>query len=149
MNKVKYNPFSSFKPVGLDQFFNEVSGRSISDFFENDFIKIVPSVNIIENEDSYVIEVAAPGLAKDDFSVEIDDQHLVIEGLKKENKKESVESGKTTRREFNYGSFKRRFHLSDDIDKNEIIADYSNGILSINVKKKEESKIVKKTIKIS
>lgn len=149
MNKVKYNPFSSFKPVGLDQFFNEVSGRSISDFFENDFINIVPSVNIIENEDSYVIEVAAPGLAKDDFSVEIDDQHLVIEGLKKENKKESVESGKTTRREFNYGSFKRRFHLSDDIDKNEIIADYSNGILSINVKKKEESKIVKKTIKIS
>ncbi len=149
MNTVKYNPFRSFKPVGLDQFFNEVSGRSISDFFENDFVNITPSVNIIENEDGYVIEVAAPGLAKDDFSIEIDDQHLVIEGIQKESEKEEGKSGKVTRREFNYGSFKRRFHLSDDIDKNEIVADYSNGILSIDVKKKEESKIVKKTIKIA
>ena len=85
------------------------------DFFTRDFLgfdkdlapfKTNPAVNIVEHDDSYAIEVAVPGLSKDDFNVELDDNLLSISFEKKDEKEET---GKYTRREFRYTSFKRSF----------------------------------------
>lgn len=147
MNRVKYNPFSVFKPLGIDQFLNEVSGRSISDLFENNFVNVSPSVNIKEDDEGYTIELAAPGISKEDFIIEIKDKTLVIKSEKKEDKEESM--GKSLRKEFNYETFKRSFHLSDDISHKDVTASFDNGILSVKLLKKEEVKPVHKTVKIT
>ncbi len=146
MNRVKYNPFSVFKPLGIDQFIDEFSGRSISDLFENNFVNVTPSVNIKEDDEGYTIDLAAPGIPKEDFSIEINDKILLI---KTEKKGEEGPSGKSLREEFNYETFKRSFHLSDDISKKKVTASFDNGILSVRLLKKEEVKPVHKTIKVS
>lgn len=147
MNRVKYNPFSVFKPLGIDQFLDEVSGRSISDLFENNFVNVSPSVNIKEDEEGYTIDLAAPGIPKEDFSIEIKDKTLVIKSERKEDK-ENNPLGKSLRKEFNYETFKRAFHLSEDISHKSVTASFENGILSVRLLKKEEVKPVHKTIKI-
>ncbi len=146
MSLVKYNPF---KPFNLDRFFDDLNGRSISDFWGSDFVNIRPSINVIENNDSFDIEVAAPGLEKEDFSIEIDKDRLTISAEKKSATEESDEdNGSFTRREFNYSSFKRSFYLSDEISQDDIAAKYDKGILNIRLAKKEQAKDVKKTISI-
>lgn len=147
MNRVKYNPFSVFKPVGIDQFLDEVSGRSISDLFENNFVNVSPSVNIKEDDEGYTIELAAPGIPKEDFSIEINDKSLIIKTDKKEGEIDTT--GKTLRKEFNYEVFKRSFFLSDDISQESVTASFDNGILSVRLLKKEDAKPVNKTIKVS
>ena len=147
MNRVKYNPFSDFKPVGIDQFLDEVSGRSISDLFENNFVNVSPSVNIKEDDEGYTIELAAPGIPKEDFSIEINDKSLIIKTDKKEGEIDTT--GKTLRKEFNYEVFKRSFFLSDDISQESVTASFDNGILSVRLLKKEDAKPVNKTIKVS
>ena len=147
MNRVKYNPFSVFKPVGIDQFLDEVSGRSISDLFENNFVNVSPSVNIKEDDEGYTIDLAAPGIPKEDFSIEINDKSLIIKTDKKEGEIDTT--GKTLRKEFNYEVFKRSFFLSDDISQESVTASFDNGILSVRLLKKEDAKPVNKTIKVS
>ena len=143
----RYNPFSVFKPVGIDQFLDEVSGRSISDLFENNFVNVSPSVNIKEDDEGYTIELAAPGIPKEDFSIEINDKSLIIKTDKKEGEIDTT--GKTLRKEFNYEVFKRSFFLSDDISQESVTASFDNGILSVRLLKKEDAKPVNKTIKVS
>ncbi len=147
MNRVRYNPFSTFMPLGIDQFLDEVSGRSISDLFENSFVNVSPSVNIKEDEEGYTIDLAAPGIPKEDFSIEIKDKTLIIKSEKKEDN-ESNPMGKSLRKEFNYESFNRAFHLSEDISQKSVTASFDNGILSVRLLKKEEVKPVHKTIKV-
>ena len=147
MNRVRYNPFSTFRPLGIDQFLDEVSGRSISDLFENSFVNVSPSVNIKEDEEGYTIDLAAPGIPKEDFSIEIKDKTLIIKSEKKEDN-ESNPMGKSLRKEFNYESFNRAFHLSEDISQKSVTASFDNGILSVRLLKKEEVKPVHKTIKV-
>ena len=151
MNTVKYNPFRPFKPMQINHLIDDVAGRSISDFLGSEFVSATPSVNVIEHDTGYDIEVAAPGLAKEDFQVELDKDHLVISADKKTETEQTTDEeikGKVTRREFNYSSFKRRFHLSDDIGRKEINARYKDGVLTITLLKKEEDKDVKRSIKI-
>ena len=99
----------------------------------------MPSVNIIENGDYYRVEVAAPGLKKDDFKIELDNNVLTISSefeSKQEKKEENF-----TRREFNYGSFQRSFTLPEDVvDTEKINAKYNEGVLNIMIPKREEVK---------
>ncbi|MGL5235623.1 MAG: Hsp20/alpha crystallin family protein [Empedobacter falsenii] len=96
-----------------------------------------PAVNIKENEDSFEILLAAPGLNKEDFSIEIDENILKISSEFKQN--EEVKEEKFSRKEFNFSSFKRAFTLPETINEDKIEASYINGILQLVLPKKEEA----------
>ncbi len=100
-----------------------------------DFSVKSPSVNITENDKEYKIELAAPGLEKKDFKIEMEDKVLTISSEKEEETKEENENYK--RREFSYSSFTRSFQLPADILADKIDAKYENGILKLAVPKKE------------
>lgn len=98
----------------------------------------LPSVNIKEDDNQFDVEVAAPGLEKKDFNIEIDNDVLQISSEKKvENEKKE---NKYTRREFSYQSFCRSFTLPNTVDSEKIKAQYKDGILNITIPKREEAK---------
>lgn len=122
-------------------------------FFENDWETLfdwsnqsnertkgqLPAVNIRETNDEFVIELAAPGLKKEDFSISLEDNQLTI----KREQQEETESSEVNynRREFNYTSFKRSFNLNKQmINQAEISAEYEQGVLSLTLPKREEAK---------
>jgi HSP20 family protein len=138
MNLIKFNsrtPNKSFFNGFADDFFN----TNISNFIGSDFVMGNPSVNVIETDKYFKIEVAAPGLAKNDFNLSVEKDQLIIGSLKKEEKE--VKEKKFTRREFNYTSFKRNFHLPETVDANKITAKYENGILNITLPKVDKADI--------
>jgi HSP20 family protein len=98
----------------------------------------VPAVNISETDNDLIIEVAAPGMRKQDFKVEINDNQLRI-GYNRESKNENSESNHW-RREFNFESFERTFSLPAIVESEKISAGYTDGILRISVPKKEEAR---------
>ena len=106
-----------------------------SEFPEMDFARRMPSVNITENDKDFLIEMAAPGLERKDFKVEIENGVLFIRSEKKEEKKEETKT--FARREFSYNSFSRSFTLPENCLPEKILAHYENGILSITLPKKE------------
>lgn len=106
-----------------------------------------PPVNIRENADAYQLEIAAPGLEKSDFTLNLDQNILTISTEKKEESKE--ENPKFIRKEFSYKSFKRSFTVDEKIDATNISAKYENGILKVALPKKEEVKVAAKEITIS
>lgn len=125
------------------------------DFFDTDrfFTDIwptkmqsAPSVNIKETDGNFTIEMAAAGMDKDDFKISLDDNALTISGERKEEKKE--ENEKYTRREFSYNSFSRTFVLPENSNAEKIAANYENGLLKIELPKKEQDNN-KKTKEIS
>ncbi len=100
----------------------------------------VPAINVKETNDNFEVEVAAPGLKKDDFKVELDGNMLTISSEKK-NEWEEKEDERYTRREFSYQSFQRSFQLPRDVvDENKIQAKYDNGVLHLVIPKKEHAK---------
>ena len=100
----------------------------------------IPAVNVSEDNDNFYVEVAAPGMKKEDFSVEIDGNTLTIRS-EKENKKEQKEGERYSRKEFSYQSFQRVFELPVHVvDSEHIEAKYENGLLLLIVPKKEEAK---------
>ena len=105
----------------------------------------VPSVNIIENEKDFVLEVVAPGLKKDDFNINLDNQTLTV-SRDIEEKETNVNY---TRKEFVYGNFSRSFTLPKSIKFDNIAANYSEGILSITLPKKEEEAKLTREIKVA
>jgi HSP20 family protein len=120
-----------------------------SDFFGNEWLETVnarvPAINIIENENEFLVEVAAPGLTKDDFKIKIvDDDQLQISFEKKEESEERDKKGNYLRREFSYTNFLRTLLLPDNVDKEKISAKAENGVLHISIPKTKESKQVKK-----
>ncbi len=141
MNLIRYNTdyvpttFSSL----VDRFFNDSLTRSGGSSF-------VPKVDIIENENSYELHVAAPGLNKEDFNIEVKDNYLTVSGERKftnEKKDKNFHAIETQ-----YGSFSRSFVLPENIDGAKINARYTNGILEVLVPK-DEKKALKTTIKVS
>lgn len=123
-------------PNLADEFFGK---DFLTNFFDNQTGINMPAVNIIEGKDDFKIEVAAPGLKKDDFKIELDNNLLSISSGKEEN---SVEKDKEyMRREFSYCSFKRSFSLPDTVNADKINAAHNNGILEITIPKKEEAKV--------
>ena len=102
----------------------------------------VPAVNVKETNDAYELEVAAPGMSKEDFKVELDNNLLVISAQKENKHEEQDEKGNYARREFSYQSFTRSFSLPERLVKGEeIAARYHDGILHITVPKAEEAKV--------
>ena len=110
-----------------------------------------PALNILESEKGFQVEVAAPGMTKEDFDVKIDDDnHLVISVDKKTETEARDDDTCYLRREFSYSNFQRRMILPDTIDKENISAKAENGILTIDIPKREEKDIPKidRTIEI-
>ena len=101
----------------------------------------MPAVNISETENSYEVEMAAPGMKKEDFKVELDGNLLTISSEKTETNEEKGEGEKYSRREFSYQSFQRNFNLPKDVvDEEKIKAHYKDGVLKLTIPKKEEAK---------
>ena len=137
MSIVKFNPF--FHGSTLSNVFDDVFNRSISDLVGSDFAVTTPSANITENNDNFTIELAAPGLDKKDFVISVEKDQLLISATL-EDKSEEKEDGKWTRKEFNFTSFKRSFHLTEAVDTENIKAEYNKGFLTLVLPKKEEVK---------
>ena len=141
MKLVKYHPW---RPLNtFSSLFDELAGGGLNHWLENDSNwSSKPSVNIKETDKDYSIELAAPGLEKSDFQVEVKDDQLKIKVEKKAEHKEESEDYR--RREFSYTSFSRSFYLPKDVRAEEIAAEYVNGILMITIPKHAEVDLVKK-----
>ena len=98
----------------------------------------VPAVNITEQKDEYLVSLAAPGLKRDDFKLDVYGNMLTISSEKEENKEEKDK--RFTRKEYSYSSFSRSFTLPEEINKEKIEAKYEEGVLKISLPRKEEAK---------
>ena len=125
--------------------FNDVFESIFNDTFFNDrMVARVPAVNISETAESYHLELAAPGLKKQDFKISLDRKVL---NISVEQQNESSEEGKRfSKKEFSYSSFVRSFTLPDLADQSRIEAAYEDGVLKVDIAKKEEAKIASRQI---
>ncbi|MBN2610077.1 MAG: Hsp20/alpha crystallin family protein [Bacteroidales bacterium] len=123
-------------PGLIDGYFND---NFLPDVFNTEKSQNMPAVNISEGNDDYRIEVAAPGLGKEDFKVSFDNGVLTVSSEKEVNNESKEEN--VLRKEFSYSSFCRSFRLPDTVNGDKIKATYSDGILNIVVPKKEEAKV--------
>lgn len=145
MTLVKFN--NGQKNYNINPFFNDVFDTILNDTFLGDkLVSRVPAVNIAENENEFHIELAAPGLKKEDFKISLDKNILSVST---EKKAENVEEGKKfTKREYNYTSFSRSFTLPETVDHSKIDAEYTDGVLKLNVAKREEAKFQSREIAV-
>lgn len=132
MNLVKRNNANRVFPSVMDELFKDLMGGT--QYVQ----KAVPPVNIKETEQEFTLELIAPGLKKEDFNIELDNDLLTVSSEIKSEKTEQ-EEGKFTRREFSFSSFKRSFSLPETVKEEGINASYQNGILAITLPKKEEA----------
>jgi HSP20 family protein len=138
MIQVKFNrkPFEGNFNGFVDGLFTELPVLFKNEFNQTLRKDFVP-VNVKETEKSYQLEIVAPGFEKIDFKINLDQNLLTISG---EKKNEVKENEKQIRREYNYRSFKRSFTVDEKIDATNIDASYVNGVLTLNLPKKEEVK---------
>jgi HSP20 family protein len=129
MRIVKYNNNNNF-PSLMNEFFNEDFGMNLINRNRS-----VPSVNSIENNDSFEIDLAVPGMNKEDFKIELIDKLLIISS---ENSN-SIGNDNMRLNEFNYSSFQRSFRIPESVELDKIKANYKNGILKVLLPKKKES----------
>jgi len=135
------------KNHAVNPFFSDVFDSILNDSFLGDKLASrVPAVNISETENQFHIELAVPGLKKEDFKINLDKNILTVSADKKV---ENVEEGKKfSKREYSYNSFTRSFTLPEVADAAKIEAEYADGILKLNVAKKEEAKIQTREIAV-
>lgn len=119
-----------------------------NDFFDNDWMvranATAPAINVFETEKEYKVELAAPGMTKEDFNVCIDEEsNLVITMEKKVENKEEEKDGRYLRREFSYSKFQQTMILPDNVDKEHISAVVENGVLNIQLPKLSEEAVKK------
>jgi HSP20 family protein len=144
MTLVKFNNGhrNAVNPFFSDVFQSLLNESPISDRLINK----TPAVNIAETENQFEIELAAPGLSKEDFKINLDKNVLSVSA---EKKVENVEEGKKySKKEYAYNSFVRSFTLPETADQSKIEAEYVDGILKLNVAKKEEAKIQAREIAV-
>jgi HSP20 family protein len=147
MTYTKFNrkPFEGSFNNFVDNLFTELPV-----FFKNEFNQTIRKdfvpVNVKETEKGYQLEVVAPGFEKSDFKVNLDQNLLTISG---EKKNEVKENEKQIRKEYSYSSFKRSFTIDEKIDATGIDANYVNGVLILNLPKKEEVKVAATEITIN
>lgn len=127
MNLIKYYP--GFRHNRMGNFFDDFFNKSISDVVGTDFTMNLPAINVVERPDSFMLELAAPGLQKEDFDVALEEDKLILSA--EVSGKQEEPGDHYTRREFNYQSFKRSFSLPDDVRKEAISATYENGVLKV------------------
>lgn len=127
----------------LPRLFDDFFTKDLFDWGNSNFSNTnttLPAVNIVENNDAFLVEMAAPGMNKKDFNIELENEVLKISSHK-EMENETKEDERYTRREFSYQSFQRTFHLPKSVvDANKIEAKYEDGVLRIMIPKKEEAK---------
>ena len=114
--------------------------EEFNDFFDTDFMPRVsataPALNVKESEKDYTVELAAPGLTKDDFNVNIDnDGNLHIKIENKSNKKDEDKKSHYLRREFSYSKYEQTLLLPDDVEKDKIAASVNHGVLTVELPK--------------
>ena len=146
MNLVKSNKKEETFPTILSDFFDydKFFGNR---WFEKEFNQTLPAVNIKEDGKKFDIEFAAPGYDKGDFKINVEDNTLTISAEKKEEKNE--ENKRFTRKEFSFNTFSRSFTLPQTANADKIDAKYKDGILNLQIPKKEEAKAqTKKEIKV-
>ncbi len=125
-------------PSILDEFFNKDTFNWGSNLVNSE--TSMPAVNIKETPENFKVEIAAPGMEKKDFKIELDGHTLTISS-KKQDRLEQKEGEFYNRKEFNYQTFYRTFHLPKDVvDADKINAKYENGLLKLEIPKKEEAK---------
>jgi HSP20 family protein len=141
MSIIRYNA-NEFVPTSfstlIDRFFNDSLARTGGSNF-------LPKVDVAETDKAYEIQVAVPGMKKEDFSIELNDNFLTISGERKltnEKKEKNFHSIETQ-----YGAFSRSFNLPENVDATKINAAYTNGILELVIPK-DEKKVLKHTIKV-
>ncbi len=135
MNLAKFNqshPSESFSKW-IDTLFN----TTLADVVGTDNMLSSPSVNIIEQDSHFLLQLAAPGLTKQDFNINIENDRLVISAEKKSETDEK--ESRFTRREFSYATFKRSFQIDDNINREGISAVYEDGVLKLMLPKREEA----------
>lgn len=145
MTLIKYNP-RNFSTQGVNRFFDN--------FFNDDFSygnglseskSFVPQVDISESEEAFEIQFAVPGIKKEDFTLEINDGRLTVNGERKINEEKNEKNFHSI--ETKYGSFSRSFQLPDNINEEKIGAEYKDGILNVSVPK-DEKKVLKRSISV-
>ena len=136
MTITKWNrPVRSF-PNFMDEFFNvdpfnNVGGRSMA--------STTPAVNVKETDKAFVLEVAVPGMKKDNINVMVEPNNTLVISSETSASKEEKEEGKYTRKEFTYSAFKRSFALPDNVHAENVNAKYEDGILMLTIPKMQEA----------
>lgn len=132
---------------------NSFSPSLVNDWLTNDWLqpysfenKQLPAVNIQEMDQAFLVELAAPGLKKEDLQVEVEKDVLSIAS---EAEEKTEEAGRYTRKEYNFASFRRTFSIPESVDSKKIDALYSEGVLTVTLPKREEAvQEAKKSIRI-
>jgi HSP20 family protein len=125
----------------MPSYFEDFLNKPLLDLFDSGFpsrTMNLPAVNITERKDDYLIAMAAPGLKKEDFKIDVEGNMLTISSEKEEENEEKEE--RYTRKEYSYSSFERSFTLPDEVNKDKIDAHYQDGVLELVLPKKEEAK---------
>lgn len=146
MSIVRYNSaLNDFVPTTfsnlIDRFFTESVGRSGGAAYS-----FVPRVDIFEDEKGFEVHVAVPGMSKDDFKIDLNDNLLTISGERKFTKERKENNFIAV--ETQYGNFSRSFSLPENVDAAKINAKYVNGILELTIPK-DEKKVLKTTIRVN
>jgi HSP20 family protein len=145
MSIVRYSTVNDFVPTSfsnlIDRFFNESLSRAGGSAYS-----FVPKVDIFESEKAYELHLAVPGVTKEDFKIDLNDNQLTVSGERKFSKEKKENNLYVV--ESQYGNFSRVFSLPEDVDASKITAAYNNGILEISIPK-DEKKTLKSSIKVN
>ncbi|HZI23684.1 MAG TPA: Hsp20/alpha crystallin family protein [Chryseolinea sp.] len=145
MSIVRYTTANDFVPTSfsnlIDRFFNDTLARTGGSAYS-----FVPKVDIIETEKAYELHFAVPGVNKEDFKIDLNDNHLTVSGERKFAKEKKENNLYVV--ETQYGNFSRTFSLPENVDASKINAIYNNGILEVTVPK-DEKKVLKSSIKVN
>lgn len=125
-----------------------------NDFFDNNWMEkanaTAPAINVVESDKDYKVEVAVPGMTKEDFNIHLGDENELVISMEKKVENEDKENKKYLRREFSYTKFQQSLYLPDNVDKEKITANVANGILTIELPKysQEEKAKINRVIEI-
>lgn len=125
-----------------------------NDFFDNNWMEkanaTAPAINVVESDKDYKVEVAVPGMTKEDFNIHLGDENELVISMEKKVENEDKENKKYLRREFSYTKFQQSLYLPDNVDKEKITAKVANGVLTIELPKysQEEKAKINRVIEI-
>lgn len=135
MNTLLKSNGGKIKPTALSNLFDPYFKRDWVDLFGKDIVDTVPAANISETNGSYLVEMAAPGLKKEDFKIKLEEDMITISSEKESETK--TEEKDFSRREYNYSSFSRTFQLPEMVNQDKVKASYHDGVLKIELPKLE------------
>lgn len=125
-----------------------------NDFFDNNWMEkanaTAPAINVVESDKDYKVEVAVPGMTKEDSNIHLGDENELVISMEKKVENEDKENKKYLRREFSYTKFQQSLYLPDNVDKEKITANVANGVLTIELPKysQEEKAKINRVIEI-